>query len=82
MAVATGGSPERGAHGDLKTVVAFANGRSGLKRVNEVLKEYGIGKVAVEDDGFAVRMNICSSRATDTAMASPDKWTSKRSSKP
>lgn len=43
---------------------------SGLKRVNEVLKEYGIGKVAVEDAGFAVRMNICRSLVADTATAS------------
>lgn len=70
MAVATGWSPERGAHGDLKTVVAFANGRGDLKQVNEVLKEYGIGKVAVEAAGFVVRMNICRSPAADTARAS------------
>lgn len=31
---------------------------SGLKRVNDVLEEYGLGKVAVEDTGFAVRMNV------------------------
>ena len=31
---------------------------SGLKRVNDVLVEYGIRKVAVEDAGFAVRMNV------------------------
>ena len=32
---------------------------SGLKRVNDILGEYGIRKVAVEDVGFAVRMNVC-----------------------
>ncbi len=31
---------------------------SGLKRVNEMLGEHGIQKVAVEDAGFAVRMNV------------------------
>jgi len=31
---------------------------SGLKRVNEVLGEYGNKKVAIEDVGFAVRMNV------------------------
>ena len=31
---------------------------SGLKRVTEVLDEHGIQKVAVEDAGFAVRMNV------------------------
>lgn len=31
---------------------------SGLKRVNDVLCEYGIRKVSVEDAGFAVRMNV------------------------
>ena len=31
---------------------------SGLKRVNEVLGEYGIKKVVMDDAGFAVRMNV------------------------
>ena len=31
---------------------------SGLKRVNDVLGEYGIRNVSVEDAGFAVRMNV------------------------
>ena len=37
----------------------------GLKRVNEVLGEYGIKKVAVDDAGFAVRMNVYRNNATD-----------------
>ena len=40
---------------------------SGLRRANEMLKEYGIGKVAVEDAGFAVRMNIRRAPTADTA---------------
>ena len=31
---------------------------SGLKRVNDVLGEYGIPKFSIEDAGFAVRMNV------------------------
>lgn len=31
---------------------------SGLKRVNDVLGDYGLRPVAVEDAGFAVRMNV------------------------
>ena len=31
---------------------------SGLKRVNDVLEEYGIPKFSIEDAGFAVRMNV------------------------
>ena len=31
---------------------------SGLKRVNDVLGEYGIPKFSIEDVGFAVRMNV------------------------
>jgi predicted HTH transcriptional regulator len=37
---------------------------SGLKRVNEVLGEYGLRKVAIEDVGFAVRMNVYRKQAT------------------
>ena len=37
---------------------------SGLKRVNEELGEYGIGKVSVDDTGFAVRMNVFRTNAT------------------
>lgn len=38
---------------------------SGLKRVNDVLVECGIRKVAVEDVGFAVRMNVYRASAAD-----------------
>ena len=38
---------------------------SGLKRVNDILVEYGIHKVAVEDVGFAVRMNVCRAAAME-----------------
>lgn len=36
---------------------------SGLKRVNDVLGEYGIRKVEVDDAGFAVRMNVYRKRS-------------------
>ena len=38
---------------------------SGLKRVNDILVEYGIHKVTVEDVGFAVRMNVCRAAAME-----------------
>ena len=38
---------------------------SGLKRVNDVLGEYGIRKVSVEDAGFAVRMNVYREKADE-----------------
>lgn len=31
---------------------------SGLKRVNDVLEEYGIGRIGIEDVGFAVKMSV------------------------
>ena len=40
---------------------------SGLKRVNDVLVEYGIRKVSVEDAGFAVRMNVHRVKATGSS---------------
>ena len=47
---------------------------SGLKRVNDVLEEYGLGKVAVEDTGFAVRMNVNrSNKPTDKAIGETTK---------
>ena len=42
---------------------------SGLKRVNEVLGEYGIKKVAVDDAGFAVRMNVYRNTTTGGEVA-------------
>ena len=42
---------------------------SGLKRVNEVLGEYGIKKVAVNDAGFAVRMNVYRNTTTGGEVA-------------
>ena len=44
---------------------------SGLKRVNDVLEEYGLGKVAVEDTGFAVRMNVYRKQAAGGEAAKP-----------
>ena len=37
---------------------------SGLKRVNDVLGDYGIRNVSIEDAGFAVRINVCRASAT------------------
>jgi predicted HTH transcriptional regulator len=45
---------------------------SGLKRVNEVLGDYGIGKVAVDDAGFAVRMNVFRADAAANEVANPN----------
>ena len=39
---------------------------SGLKRVNDVLGEYGLQKVTIEDVGFAVRMNVYRNNALDS----------------
>ena len=39
---------------------------SGLKRVNDVLGEYGLQKVTIEDVGFAVRMNVYRNNAPDS----------------
>ena len=44
---------------------------SGLKRVNEVLGEYGVKKVSVDDAGFAVRMNVYRNNATCSEVVKP-----------
>ena len=44
---------------------------SGLKRVNEVLGEYGVKKISVDDAGFAVRMNVYRSNATGSEVVKP-----------
>ena len=44
---------------------------SGLKRVNEVLGEYGVKKVVVDDAGFAVRMNVYRNNATGGEVVNP-----------
>ena len=38
---------------------------SGLKRVNDVLTDYGVGSVGLEDAGFATRMNIQRRQSVD-----------------
>ena len=44
---------------------------SGLKRVNEVLGEYGVKKVVVDDAGFTVRMNVYRNNATGSEVVKP-----------
>ena len=46
---------------------------SGLKRVNEVLSDYGLAKVAIEDAGFAVRMNVYRKNVPAIEMVKPEK---------
>ena len=53
---------------------------SGLKRVNEVLGEYGIGKVSVDDAGFAVRMNVYRNQARGGETVNPKDASKKRTS--
>ena len=51
---------------------------SGLKRVNEVLGEYGIRNVSVDDTGFAVRMNVYRSQAAGDETVNPKNVLEKR----
>ena len=51
---------------------------SGLKRVNEELGEYGIGKVSVDDAGFAVRMNVYRNQARGGETVNPKNASKKR----
>ena len=50
---------------------------SGLKRVNEVLEEYGINKVSVDDAGFAVRMNVYRKHTTGDGTVNPKNGSNK-----
>ncbi len=50
---------------------------SGLKRVNEVLEEYGINKVSVDDAGFAVRMNVYRKHTTGEGTVNPKNGSNK-----
>ena len=51
---------------------------SGLKRVNEVLGEYGVKKVVVDDTGFAVRMNVYRNQARGGETVNPKNASKKR----
>ena len=51
---------------------------SGLKRVNEELGEYGIGKVSVDDTGFAVRMNVYRNQVRGGETVNPKNASKKR----
>ena len=52
---------------------------SGLKRVNDVLRDFGVGNVEIEDVGLVVRMNVHRASAPSNEVVNPRIGTEKHS---